>query len=299
MKENEFQEETTKTKPAPQFNARITDELKQSIDEIGVETGKSKPELLDELVRVYQTKKANEEFSSMDLSKYDNLSNPLKESVHNAFIHILNAVNGNLSTLKQSAIHLEEEKRDFIIREVDYKAEIEGIKNNSNSEILALKEKNEEVVSVLHSEMEVLKRKLDEREAKNSELQKEFTNISKIADQVEVVTSENKQLREVNHTMEANHKSNQSALEKQNQQISAELVELKQELFKSEHRNDSINEEIVALKELLSQEKSERASNLDTYKNELDELTQKLSDIQSKYNQSLGKLEILEKGNSQ
>jgi chromosome segregation ATPase len=295
MEQNEFTEETVKAKTAPQFNARIGEDLKQVIDEIGRKTGKSKPDLLDEFVRVYQTKKADDEFSDMDLTKYDNLSNPLKESVHNAFEHILNAVNGNLSTLKQSAIHIEEEKRGLTDREKEYKTEIEFIKSNSAKEFLEYKEEKEEFEFEMNSQIALWKDKLIDLEARNIELHKEFDNVNKIAEQVQVVTAENKDLRESTREVEAEHKAIQSELNSHIKSLSEELIEAKQLVFRADLESDSKDKMIKSLKEDLSVEKKERADELSELKEELLSASRELSETQNEYNKALGKLEVLEK----
>ncbi len=295
MNENQSLEEPTKAKPIPQFSARINEELKQDIDEIGNETGKSKAELLDEFVRVYQTKRADEEFADMDLSKYDNLSNPLKESVHSAFMHILNAVNGNLSTLKQAGIHIEEEKRGLSEREESYKEEIASIKSTSDREMLELGAKKDELEREMNSQIDLWKDKSISLEVKNTELHKEFDNVNKIADQVQIVTAENKELRESRREMEASHKTITNELDDKIKSLSEELTEAKQLIFKMALENDSKDKVVEALETQLALEKKERADMMDEFKKELLVTTDELSNTKNKYNQALGKLEILEK----
>ena len=295
MEQNEFTEENVKVKAAPQFNARIGEDLKQVIDEIGRKTGKSKPELLDEFVRVYQTKKADDEFSDMDLTKYDNLSNPLKESVHNAFNHILNAVNGNLATLKQSAIHIEEEKKGLTEREKEYKAEIEFIKSNSARELLVYKEEKEELQLEMNSKIALWKDKTIDLEARNIELHKEFDNVNKIAEQVQVVTAENKDLRESTRELESGYKASQNELNDQIKTLSEELIEVRQSVFRADLDSDSKDKVIKSLKEDIAAEKKESMDEQGELKKQLLSAMQELSDTQNVYNKALGKLEVLEK----
>lgn len=295
MKENELPEETTKVKSAPQFNVRIDENLKQTIDEIANKTGKSKVDLLEEFVRVYQTKRADDEFADMDLSKYDNLSNPLKESVHNAFIHIINAVNGNLSTLKQAGIHIEEEKRELLEKEKSYRAEIDSIKSISNSNMLALRTEKDEFELVMNSQVELWKNKALDLEIKNKELSKEFNNVSQIAEQVQVVMTENKELRESSRKDEAKHKDSENDLIDQIKSLTKELAEAKQSAFRAYLENENKDKELEVFKEQLSLEKKESADGLSKLKNELAILNVELSDTKNEYNKALGKLEILEK----
>lgn len=295
LKEDKFYEEPVKAKPTPQFNARISEALKQDIDEIAIETGKSKPELLDELVRVYQTKRADDEFSDLDLTRFDNLSNPLKESIFNTFVHILDAVNGNLSLLKQEAVQIEDEKKSFLGKEEVYIAEIEMVKSASNEEILTLKKKNEEVVSELHSEIESLKNRLSDVEVKNTELNKEINNVNKMAEQVKVVITENKDLRDSNRVIVETHKSHESNLRSQLKSHSDDLIEAKQKLFRSGFENDSKDKEIDMLKKQILEEKENKGNRESEYKKELLSVLGDLSTVETKYNKALGKLEVLEK----
>ena len=295
MKENELPEETSKVKSAPQFNVRIDENLKQTIDEIANKTGKSKVDLLEEFVRVYQTKRADDEFADMDLSKYDNLSNPLKESVHTAFTHIISAVNGNLSTLKQAGIHIEEEKRELSEREKAYKAEIDSIKSISNSNMLALRAEKDEYELAMNSQVELWKNKALDLEIKNKELSKEFNNVSQIAEQVQVVMTENKELRESSRKDEAKHKDSENHLIDQIKSLTKDLAEAKQSAFRAYLENENKDKEIETLRQQLSLEKKERVDELIEFKKELGILSVELSDTKNEYNKALGKLEILEK----
>lgn len=295
MENNEYTEETSKAKSTPQFNARISDELKKTIHEIGSHTGKSKHDLLAEFVRIYQAKRADDEFADIDLSRYDNLSSPLKESVHNAFMHILNAVNGNLSVLKQEAVLIEGKKKDIKEKESAYKIEIEAVKSTCNGEILSLKEKNEEMVLELRSKIQFLEKESSELQSKNRELSKEFYNVNKISEQVQVVTDENKELRESNRTAVELHKATENNLLSQIKTLSEELTETKKTIFKVEIENDSKDKTIKALEAQLSLEKNERIDEKDTYKEELLSISKEFSDLKNQYNKVLGKLEVLEK----
>ena len=295
MEQNEFTDEMVKTKASPQFNARIDEELKRVIDEIGKKTGKSRPELLNEFVRVYQTKKANDEFSDIDLTKYDNLSNPLKESIHNTFGHLLNAVNGNLSTLKQSVIHTEEEKKALSKKEKEYTTEIEFIKSNAAKELLAYKEEKEALTLEMNAQIELWKNHSNDLGESNKALQKEFDNVNKIADQVQVVTAENKDLRETTREVEAEYKASLNELNDQIKSLSEELTETKQSIFREKLDSENKEAMIKSLKEELSLEKKENIHALSELKSELMSLTHELSETQNKYNKALGKLEVLEK----
>lgn len=294
MEKNEFTGETTKAKVTPQFNVRIGEDLKQTIDTIASETGKSKVDLLDEFVRVYQTKRADDKFADLDLSRYDNLSNPLKESVYGTFNHILDAVNGNLSTLKQAGIQIEEEKRSLSEREESYKVEISSIKSTSDRKILELGAEKDEAARDMNSQIEFWKSKSSELEAKNTELHKEFDNVNKIADQVQIVTAENKDLRESSREVEAGHKAAEGELYDQIKALSRKLTEAEQSVFRVDLENESKDRTIEALKEQILIEKKERIDKLDELKKELLAATLELSDTQNKYNKALGKLEVLE-----
>ena len=295
MEQNKVEEESLKTKSIQQFSARISEELKYTIDTLGTKTGKSKPELLDEFVRIYQTHIANERFSEIDLSKYDNLSNPLKESVYSAFTHILNMVNGNLSTLKQEVIHIKDEEKRFQEREDAHKSELESIEHHSAKELLSHKEEIDTLKTEMDTQVTFWKEKATELDVKNIELHKEFNNLNKIADQVQIVTNENRELRKFERESEINHKNIQNNLSEQLKLLSDELFEVKNTLYKIRLENDNKDEMIASFKEDVVIAKKEKMTDLDRFKNELIALSKDLSDTKNKYNKALGKLEILEK----
>ena len=112
-----------------QYNFKIEEELKEQVEEALRGSGaENKSAFLGELLSNYNTNKTNNADIEIDLSKYDNLTKQNKEAVSNAFKHILGTLDNNLSSTKQNAIYIEEEKKALVEKEEGFNIELLKVK---------------------------------------------------------------------------------------------------------------------------------------------------------------------------
>ena len=290
-----------------QVNFNIPEDLKESYDKaLSESSADNKPEFFEQMLKAFTTHQASTVDTDIDLSKYESVNTQTKEAMNNAFKHILTLLDGNLSTAKADAVYIDTEKKILIEKEEAFKAQLEKLTADTNKELLTIKAECKVTIEEAKAEVETWKKKSIELEAKNAELIKEFDNISKVADQVEFISNENKDLREELSTGEAAHKtiiddlttSNKVFLEKLNAKISTldeELNTTKQSLFVATVEAESKNKELFAFEERVNAEEKVIVSERKEFTKKLSELTGELTEVRGEFNKALGKLEILEK----
>ncbi len=282
-----------------QVNFTISDELKAMLDGALEQSGAdSKPEFLEQMINAFNVYKANSVDIDIDLSKYDSVNSSTKEALSDAFKHILTTLDANFSTAKQEAVYISTEKKALEEKEEAYKVELLKVSSDANSQIEAIEIERREFTEKAREEVELLEATKSILVAKNTELEKEFTNVSKIADQVEYITNENKELRDNLHEVEADSKKSEEGLLLQVKTLTGELVEVKQSLFKTGIESENKDKEITTLTGQLSAEREAKINETNSMKKEfeykLSAIGKELSQVEGKYNQAVGKLEILE-----
>ena len=290
-----------------QINFNIPDELKEAYDKAIEQSGTgSKPEFFEKMLTAFTTHQASSIDTDIDLSKYESVNTQTKEAMSSAFKHILTLLDGNLSTAKSEAIYIDTEKKALAEKEEAFKEQLEKITADTNKELLTVKAEHEEAIEEANSQAELWKEKGIELESKNVELVKEFDNISKVADQVEFISGENKELREKLSTGEADHKTaidvlaakNKALvddLSTKNSALDKELTESKQSVFIATVEAESRVKELYAFEERVNAEEKVIISERKELNKQLSALREELSAVKGDFNKALGKLEILEK----
>ncbi len=290
-----------------QVNFNIPEDLKEAYDKALLESGAdNKPAFFEQMLKAFTTHQASSIDTDIDLSKYESVNAQTKEAMSNAFKHIFSLLDGNLSTAKADAIYIDTEKKALTEKEEAFKAQLEKLTADTNAEILTIKAECKGTIDEANSQAELWRKKSMEFESKNIELIKEFDNISKVADQVEFISNENKELREENRVSDAEHTAivddlntiNKVLIKEQNDKISMldeELVKAKQSLFVATVEAESKNKELYAFEERVNAEEKVIASERKELNKKLLDLTGELTDIKGDFNKALGKLEILEK----
>jgi len=290
-----------------QVNFNIPDELKEAYDKaLSESSADNKPEFFEQMLKAFTAHQASNVDTDIDLSKYESVNVQTKEAMSNAFKHIFTLLDGNLSTAKADAIYVDAEKKALSEKEEAFKDQLEKLTADTNKELLALKAEHKEMMDGANSHIELLRKQTEDLETKNTELIKEFDNISKVADQVEFISNENKDLREKLDTDAAAHKNivDDFVTEKKvlvddlNSKISKldeELIESKQSLFVATVEAESKNKELYAFEERVNADEKVIVSERKELNKKLSELTSELVEVKGEYNKALGKLEILEK----
>ncbi len=290
-----------------QVNFNITEEAKAAYDKaLEVSGAENKPEFFNLMLESFTIHQASNVDTDIDLSKYESINSQTKEAMSNAFKHIFTLLDGNLSTAKAEAIYIDTEKKALIEKEEAFTAQLEKLTADTNAEMLTVKAECKGTIEESNSQAELWRKKSIDLESKNAELIKEFDNISKVADQVEFISNENKELREKLDTNSAAHKNiiddlvteNKVLADDLNTKISTlneELVAAKQSLFVATVEAESKNKELYAFEERVNAEEKVIVSERKELNKKLSEITAELTEVKGEFNKALGKLEILEK----
>jgi chromosome segregation ATPase len=256
-----------------QYNFYIDDELKERVEKTLINSGISgKPKFLEEMVKVYQIHLASQTNIEIDMSAYQNINDQSKEAIQKAFAHILTTLDYNFSTLQQDKIYIEEEKQKLDSRTKEVDGEIEKLKLKAHEEIKELTVKNElEKVTFIEENKKVLEESRRNRELLEKS-QKELKSLSPIVEQTSNIMQENKELRVSMAELQNNHNLEIDKLKASNEKLQKSMNKKDKELFEVTHA-------FVKCKE-----------DLERY----DKKQKEFEDITSKYNQLLGKIEILE-----
>jgi len=283
-----------------QYNFKIDEELKAKLEKALRESNAdNKSDFLEQLVSAYTIHQSSAVNADIDLSKYENVNTQTKEAMNNAFKHILTTLDSNFSTTKQEAIYLDAERKELAEKAESHAIEILKLKSDTSAEIEAIKAKANELATFAKENEEKLISELKVLETTNKELEEKYLTTSKVADQVQVVIIENKELRESMRTGEAISKAKEAELLEQLKNTTSELTSAKETTFKSEIESKNKDTQIKALKAELAQLTKTNKENTSTlkaeYKAELTALNDALVVTRSDLNRSIGKLEILEK----
>ncbi len=282
-----------------QYNFKIDEELKAKLEKALRESNAdNKSDFLEQLVSAYTIHQSSAVNADIDLSKYENVNTQTKEAMNNAFKHILTTLDSNFSTTKQEAIYLDAERKELAEKAESHAIEILKLKSDTSAEIEAIKAKANELATFAKENEEKLISELKVLETTNKELEEKYLTTSKVADQVQVVIIENKELRESMRTGEAISKAKEAELLEQLKNTTSELTSAKETTFKSEIESKNKDTQIKALKAELAQLTKTNKENTSTlkaeYKAELTALNDALVVTRSDLNRSIGKLEILE-----
>jgi chromosome segregation ATPase len=275
-----------------QYNFKIESDLRDRVEQALVTSGLSgKSEFLEAMVTVYQTHLASQEESEIDMSRYQQTNDQTKEAIQKAFMHILSTLDYNFSTIKQELVYIDQEKEELTGRSEAIEAEIQKVKLNAHEEQKELTAKHEAERATLIEESRALTNERDQLKASLQRSQKELESMSAIAQQTQRIIEENKELRanQAKHNAELESIKEQyqakiDALERANQELQKETRSKEQELFSVQYTLDRCQEEIKTTQKQLKAEQTKS-----------DKQQQELKAIESKYNQLLGKVEVLER----
>lgn len=306
-----------------QYNFKIPEALelkvKKALEDSGLE-GKS--EFLEDMVTVYSSHLIErEEDMHEEIAAYKHISKESKEVLSKTFSHLLATMDYNFSSALQGKIEIEEEKKrlleqsTLLDQELDrmkivYLEERKEFEERSKDELKGLQGENERLLKLLEGERTLL--------AKSKE---EISSLSVIAEQTSLVLEENKQLRATLSSLEKEYRSEVDTLSRLHEQRLVELrdreakrvtlleekiealnvlvLEKEKKVFEGSHLLERSKEDLKnsslayqnALQEFQLKEKD--------YKGELEKVSLELTEVNSLYNQLVGKVEVLEeKGKS-
>jgi len=272
----------------PQYNFYIDEELKNRVEKTLVDSGISgKPKFLDNMVRVYQAHLASKSDIEINMTAYQNTNQESKEVIQKAFTHILTTLDYNFSTLQQEKLYIEKQKHELDTQNEEIGQEIQKLKLKAHEEIKDLNSKYElEKDSFIQENKKVLQENkgLKDLLKKNQE---ELNYMTSIAKQTSSIIQENKELRDDRIEIEKlkeTHRNRLDILQDSYDTLQKIIRGKEQELFEVTHAFTKSKEDLKEYKKQVEKEQIK-----------LDNKQKELEDTKSKYNQLLGKVEILER----
>lgn len=270
-----------------QYNFKIDESLKLELEKALLESNSSsKSDFLANMLTAYQVQRVSSTQTNLDLSKYDSVNQEAKESIGNAFKHILTLLDANSSTVKQEKIQVDEAYKALEAKELAYQRELEQLQADSTAQLDTLKRDAEESITNTKNEAKELATKNQELQGKITELNQKLEITSQIATQVKFITEENQELRTTAKLYEDNSK-------RQELEASSEIRILKESNFKQDFALTQYQKDYHTLEERLAETQRSFEIASKSKKEEIKELNQVILVSQANLNQALGKLEIL------
>jgi hypothetical protein len=268
-----------------QINFTVSDELKAEMDEAQAKSGaENKPQFLKQMVQALTLHQANAIDTDIDLSKYEAVNNSTKTALNEAFKHILTTIDANFSATKQDAVYVTLEKKALIAKEKAFDEQLLKVTADAKSLIELVRTESSEAVSKAQFAVVLANESKAKLDVKLVELTKELETMSQVANQVEFISTENKELRASISAIADTHKAEVQSLSDSLTMTTSELTTANQSLFKAEIEGKAKDAEIARLMEQLAVRDAEVAS---------DRVI--LLEVQGQYQRAVGKLEVLER----
>ena len=268
-----------------QINFTVSDELKAEMDKAQANSrAENKPQFLEEMVQALTLHQANAIDTDIDLSKYEAVNNSTKTALNEAFKHILTTIDANFSATKQDAVYVTLEKKALIAKEKAFDAQLLKVTADAKSMVETVRAESREAVSKAQSDAVLVNEAKAKLDTKLFELTKELDTMSQVANQVEFISTENKELRASMSAIADTHKAEIQSLSDKLTSVASELTLATQSLFKAEIEGKAKDAEIARLMEQLAVRDTEVASGREV-----------LLEVQGQYQRAVGKLEVLER----
>ncbi|MDQ7083463.1 MAG: hypothetical protein Q9M36_00335 [Sulfurovum sp.] len=269
-----------------QINFTVSDELKAEMDKAQVMSGAdNKPQFLEQMVQALTLAQANAIDTDIDLSKYEAVNSSTKTALHEAFKHILTTIDANFSATKQDAVYVTLEKKALIAKEKAFDVQLAKVTADAKNLIEVANAKSVELIATAQSDAALANESKAKIDIKLVEVSKELETMSQVANQVEFISTENKELRASMSAIADTHKAEVQSLSDKLTTTTGELTLATQSIFKAEIEGKAKDAEIARLMEQLAVRDAEVASGRVT-----------LAEVQGQYQRAVGKLEVLERG---
>ena len=270
-----------------QYNFKIDETLKLELEKALLESNSSnKSDFLANMLTAYQVQRVSNTQTDLDLSKYDSVNQEAKESIGNAFKHILTLLDSNSSTVKQEKIAVDDAYKSLEAKELAYQSELEQLQADSTAQLDTLKRDAEERITNGENQAKELATMNQGLQGTITELNQKLEITSQIATQVKFITEENQELRTTAKLYEDNSKRKEL-------EASTEIKELQESNFKQDFALTQHQKDYHTLEERLAETQRNFEIASKSQKEEIKELNQVISVSQANLNQALGKLEIL------
>jgi len=262
----------------PQYNFYIDEKLKERVEKALVDSGISgKPKFLDDMVRVYQAYLTSKSDIEIDMNSYQNTNQESKDVIQKAFTHILTTLDYNFSTLQQEKIYIEKQKHELNTQKEDVEQQVQKIKLKAYEDIKELNSKYElEKETFIQENKQLLEENIQIKELLQKS-KEELNYMTSIAKQTNSIIEENRELKANIIEAEKRYSNKFDVLQDSYNKLQKTINKKEQELFEIRYSFTRCKEE------------------LKKYQIKVDNKDKELDDMKSKYNQLLGKVEILER----
>jgi chromosome segregation ATPase len=272
-----------------QYNFKIEETFKDRLDTALIKSGASnKSEFLAVMLTAYETNKTSHPTIDLDISKYEHINTQAKDSIADAFKHILSLLDANYSTTKHEKIQVYNANKALEAKELDYQSQFKQLEKDSIIELNTTRLEANERITNAENQVNQAKNQAKELETKNEELHgklkelyKKLETTGQIATQVQAITDENKELRSRTRQAELN-------IKRQELENTKELKTLRESNFKQEMEIRQQKKEYTTLQK-------DTRLNTKTQEEKLEKLNKDITESQANLNKALGKLEILGK----
>lgn len=301
-----------------QYNFKIPEALeikvKKALEDSGLE-GKS--DFLEDMVTVYSSYLIErEEDMHEGIAAYKHISKESKEVLSKTFSHLLSTIDYNFSSTLHEKIELDKERKRLLERSTLLDQELDRMKIVYLEERKEVEERFKEELKGLQQENERLLKALEGERTLLAKSKEEVNSLSLIAEQTSLVLEENKKLRSSLSSLGKEHRSEidilsslhekqlgelrdreakkLSLLEKKVEDLNILVLEKDKKIFELSHLLERSKEDLTASTLALQNSLEEFQVKEKNYKNEFEKISTQLIEVNSLYNQLLGKIEVLE-----
>ena len=301
-----------------QYNFKIPEALeikvKKALEDSGLE-GKS--DFLEDMVTVYSSYLIErEEDMHEGIAAYKHISKESKDVLSKTFSHLLSTIDYNFSSTLHEKIELDKERKRLLERSTLLDQELDRMKIVYLEERKEVEERFKEELKGLQQENERLLKALEGERTLLAKSKEEVNSLSLIAEQTSLVLEENKKLRSSLSSLGKEHRSEidilsslhekqlgelrdreakkLSLLEKKVEDLNILVLEKDKKIFELSHLLERSKEDLTASTLALQNSLEEFQVKEKNYKNEFEKISTQLIEVNSLYNQLLGKIEVLE-----
>jgi len=290
--------ETAQSGQLTQYNSKITEELKSKLEDALKESGaENKSDFLAQMLEVFENHRVDKIESDVDLSKYELINNETKQSVLSALKHVLSALESNYSNLKQEKILTSDKRKEFEELEEKLEFKYEKLLSEMNSLKLEFEDERKDInrhhaekIEKIRNENTTLQVEVKKCSIENKKLLVEVVSLTKISEQIEFITDRNKQLILNAEKVNSEHKEEINEFKKG--KLSYER-DLECQVDEIQEKDKDIYKKDLQLKQE-SLNGSKQQDDIRKLELELKELQAENTKILSKYNNTMGKLEMMQ-----
>ena len=275
-----------------QYNFKIDESLKEAVEQaLNQSDVSNKSDFLAQMLSAYTAHNASNTPSDIDFTKYENVNQQTKDSVTNAFKHILTTLDANFSTTTHEVLRLDTAQKALETKELAYQSELEKLTADTIAQVNATKIEADKKVNEMKTLLDAVSKENLELQTINTRTKEQLHATSQLATQVQFIAEENKELRESAKTLKESAKN-------QEHQAVTTIKGLEENSFKQDFALKHQEKEYQSLQNRLDEAQKDADIAINAHKDEIIALNRLISSSQAELNQAIGRLEILNAKNA-